>query len=124
LFLNLQNLLYYLVIGGLLALFVAGGLALGVSTKHYVAELFVTLEGEAYQAKTIEPQGERASVFSKAFLKTDWQPIGESGDFPIHFTKRMEEDKLKLDLEIGRLLAEFAWEKHGLPNKVSGNLVG
>ena len=58
---------------------------------------YLTLEGEAYQAKTVEPQGERVSVFSRAFLKTDWQPVGGTGEFPPEFTKRMEEDKLVLD---------------------------
>ena len=110
-FLNLSTLMYYLVLGVFLILFVSGGLGLSLANKHYVANLYLTLEGEAYQAKTVEPQGERVSVFSRAFLKTDWQPVGGTGEFPPVFTKRMEEDKLVLDLALSRLLPEFEWEK-------------
>ncbi len=110
-FLNLSNLLYFLLLIGFVVLLVSGGLALSLASRHYVADLYLTLEGEAYQAKTVEPQGERVSVFSRAFLKTDWQPVGGTGEFPADFTKRMEEDKLVLDLALSRLLPEFEWEK-------------
>ncbi|MFI5419617.1 MAG: hypothetical protein ACHQ1H_01475 [Nitrososphaerales archaeon] len=110
-FLNLSTLMYYLFLGVFIILFISGGLSLSLANKHYVADLYLTLEGEAYQAKTVEPQGERVSVFSRAFLKTDWQPVGGTGEFPPEFTKRMEEDKLVLDLALSRLLPEFEWAK-------------
>ncbi|MDA4130109.1 MAG: hypothetical protein OK457_05025 [Thaumarchaeota archaeon] len=113
---NVQRLFYLIILGGFFALFVAGGAIVGVSKKQYASDLFLSLEGDAYQAKTVEPQGERVSVFSKAFLKTDWQPLGSTSGFPLEFAKKMEENKLKLDLEINRILPEFEWESSRIPS--------
>ena len=96
--------------GGLFAVFLAGGVALGVSRKQFIADLWLSFEGEAYQAKTLEPMGERASVFSRALLKTGWLPVGETGKLPLEFTKRMEESQLELDLDIAMLLPQFELE--------------
>ena len=54
--------------------------------------------------------GERASVFSRALLKTGWLPAGGTGKIPQEFTKRMEESQPELDLDIAMLLPQFELE--------------
>ena len=110
LFLNVEKFSNLLIVGGLFALFLFGGVALGESRKQFFAELWLSFEGEAYQAKTLEPMGTRASVFSRALLKTGWLPVGERGKIPLEFTKRMEENQGKLDLDIAMLLPQFELE--------------
>jgi hypothetical protein len=110
LFFNVEGFLNLAIVGGLFAVFLAGGVALGVSRKQFYADLWLSFEGEAYQAKTLEPMGERASVFSRALLKTGWIPAGETGKLPLEFTKTMEESQLKLDLDIAVLLPQFELE--------------
>jgi len=125
LFFNVEQLLYLIILGGFFALFIAGGLAIGLSEKQFSADLWLTFEGESYQAKTVGPQGERVSVFTRALLKTDWHTLVGSGRIPSEFTKRMEEDKLKLDLEIAGILPAFELEKPQNPNtKSSEHLQG
>jgi hypothetical protein len=110
LFFNVEGFLNLLILGGLFAFFLAGGVALGVSRKQFFADLWLGFEGEAYQAKTVEPMRERVSVFSRALLKTGWLSMGETGKIPLEFTKRMEESQLKLDLDIAVLLPKFELE--------------
>ena len=115
LFFNVGGLSSLLILGGLFALFVAGGFSLGISRKQFFADLWMNFEGEAYQAKTMGPVGERVSVFSRALLKTGWLPMGENGRSPPEFTKRMEEIRVKLDFDIDVMLFEFELE----PPKIS-----
>jgi len=115
LFFNIEALLYLFILGGLFALFIAGGVALAVSKKQFFADLWLTFEGESYQAKTVGPQGERVSVFTRALLKTDWQPMEKTSKIPSEFTKRMEENKLKLDLQIAVILPSFELEAPRIP---------
>jgi hypothetical protein len=119
LFFNVEKLLYLIILCGFSAIFIAGALAIGLSKKQFTADLWLTFEGEAYQAKTTGPQGERVSVFTRALLKTDWQPVERTRNFPSSFAKRMEENKLKLDLEIAGILPAFELEKQQNPNSKS-----
>ncbi len=107
LFFNVESFSNLLIVGGLFAVFLVGAIALGECRKQFSAELWMSFEGEAYQAKTVEPLKERTSVFSRALLKTGWLP---SGKIPPEFANRMEENRLKLDLEIAVLLPQFELE--------------
>ena len=119
LFFNIGILLYQIILGGFFAIFIASGLAIGLSRKLFAADLWLTFEGESYQAKTVGPQGERVSVFTRALLKTDWQPDEQTSEIPPEFTKRMEENKLKLDLEIAGILPAFQLEEPQNPSTKS-----
>ena len=115
LFFNVEKFLNLVLVGGLFAVFLAGGVALGVSRKQFIADLWLSFEGEAYQAKTLEPMGERASVFSRALLKTGWLPVGENGKLPLEFTKRMEESQLNW-ISISRCCSPSSnWSRQRLP---------
>ena len=107
--LNLQGPSYLIALGGVFVLFVIGGITLASAKSHYYADLLLNFEGEAYQAKAVEEQVERVTIFSRAVLKTDWR--SSVGKLPSEFTKRMEENNLKLDLEIAGITPIFKSDK-------------